>query len=381
MNIIVWGQGMKKWTQTATGICTAALTIAAVVCVVGRLPTIQAKDAAFAAAGFIMPKGAAAVIQSDYLEEDEEDETTLSSKPSTDSAPTSSREAVESEWSSQTPSSTASSMASSTAASSDSGSASSTPTPVGGIQEVSMENTGTQYKNIWVKNTNKNHGIDVAAELAKQPAVKIKKNSTPQVLIYHTHTSEAFLGNERTQDQSKSVVAVGDQIEAQLNAAGIGVVHDKTYHDYPMYNGSYDRSRVTIQNNLKKYPGIQVTLDIHRDAIKLSDGKTRVKPTAVINGKKAAQIMVISGCDDDGTFNFPNWECNLRLAVRIQQSLTDMYPGLARPLNFGPVKYNENMTKGSLLIEIGTEVNTLDEAKYSGELLGKALAVALNKLT
>ena len=111
-----------------------------------------------------------------------------------------------------------------------------------------------------------------------------------------------------------------------------------------------------------------------------SDG-ARIKPTAVINGKKAAQIMIISGCDDDGTLGFPNWEYNLRLAVRIQKSLSDLYPGLARPLDFCARKYNENMTKGSLLIEIGTEVNTLEEAKYSGELLGKALVDTLNKLT
>ena len=376
MNISLWGQDMKKWTQTATGICTAALTLAAVICVVGRLPAIQAKDAAFAAAGFIMPKGAAEVIQSDYLEEDEEDGTTLSSQPSASSASASSGESTENEVNSQEPQSADSSAVTST----DSGSASSAVILPGKIKEESIVNTGTQYNNIWVKNINKNHGIDVAAELAKQPAVKIKKNSTPQVLIYHTHTTEAFSGIERSQDLSKSVVAVGDQIEAQLKAAGIGVVHDTTIHDYPMYNGSYDRSKVTIQNNLKKYPGLQVTLDIHRDAMGTSDG-TRIKPTAVINGKKAAQIMIISGCDDDGTLNFPICEYNLRLAVRIQQSLSDLYPGLVRPLIFCARKYNENMTTGSLLIEIGTEVNTLDEAKYSGELLGKALAATLNKLT
>jgi len=245
---------------------------------------------------------------------------------------------------------------------------------------MSIVNTGTQYHNIWVKNINKNHTVDIASELQKQPAVKIVRNSTPQVLIYHTHTTEAFLGDTRSQDKSKSVVAVGDRIAAQLKAAGINVVHDTTLHDYPSYNGSYDRSKVTIQNNLKKYPGIQVTLDIHRDAMGTSDG-TRIKPTAVINGKKAAQVMIISGCDDDGTLGFPNWEYNLRLAMRLQKSMADLYPGLGRPLNFCARKYNENMTKGSLLVEFGTEVNTLDEAAYAGELFGKALVSVLNGLT
>jgi len=111
-----------------------------------------------------------------------------------------------------------------------------------------------------------------------------------------------------------------------------------------------------------------------------SDG-TRIKPTAVINGKKAAQVMIISGCDDDGTLGFPNWEYNLRLAMRLQKSMADLYPGLGRPLNFCARKYNENMTKGSLLVEFGTEVNTLDEAAYAGELFGKALVSVLNGLT
>ena len=84
----------------------------------------------------------------------------------------------------------------------------------------------------------------------------------------------------------------------------------------------------------------------------------RIKPTALINGKKAAQVMIISGCDDDGTLGFPNWEYNLRLGVRIQKSLSGLYPGLARPLSFCPKKYNEHMTKGSLLVEFGTEDNT-----------------------
>lgn len=367
---------MKNWTQMATGICFAALAFAAVMCVVERLPVIQAKDAAFAAAGFIMPKGAADVIKSEYLEEDEEDGSTLSSVAPEASYPALSSGAIMSQSSSAATPGTVDSTVPGQVSSSTSSAAS----PVGGVKEMSIVNTGTQYNNIWVKNINKNHSIDVAAELAKQPAVKIKKNSTPQVLIYHTHTTEAFLGNTRSQDLTRSVVSVGDQIEAQLKANGIGVVHDVTLHDYPSYNGSYDRSKVTMQKNLKKYPGLQVTLDIHRDAMSTSDG-TRIKPTAVINGKKAAQIMIISGCDDDGSLGFPNWEYNLRLAVRIQKSLTDMYPGLVRPLNFCARKYNENLTKGSLLIEIGTEVNTLEEAKYAGELLGKALAATLSKLT
>jgi stage II sporulation protein P len=362
---------MKQWTQKAAGVCSAALAFAAVVCVAGRLPAIPAQNAAMAAAGFIMPGGAAEA----FFEEDEED-----GSFSSDAAPAVSSAAPTDSGTESAVPSTPQSSGSSSSALNSTGSASSAASMPAGIKEMSIANAGTQFNNIWVKNTNKNHSIDVAAELDKQPAIKIIKNSTPQVLIYHTHTTEAFLGDTRSQDPSKSVVAVGDQIANQLKAAGINVYHDTTLHDYPSYNGSYDRSKVTMQNDLKKYPGIQVTLDIHRDAMGTSDG-TRIKPTTVINGKKAAQIMIISGCDDTGSLGFPNWEYNLRFAVRLQQSLSNLYPGLARPLDFCDRKYNENLTKGSLLVEFGTEVNTLDEATYSGELFGKALASVLGNLT
>lgn len=375
---------MKRWSQKAAQVWSAALAAIAVLCVTSRVPEVLAQNTALTAAGFILPGGAPEVLQSFILEEDEEDGSYLPEPES--SAPQS---AVPSAPASSAPASSAPlfrvpSISSSPQSGASSAPDSSTPGPVTSqstapVKEMAIANSGTQYKNIWVKNTNQNHSIDIAAELAKQPAVKIKKNSAPQVLIYHTHTTEAYYNDTRTTDLTRSVVAVGDEIEKQLKAAGINVVHDTTVHDYPTYNGSYDRSKVTIENNLKKYPSIQVTLDVHRDAMGTADG-TRIKPTVEINSKKAAQIMIISGCDDTGKMGFPNWEYNLRLAVRLQKSLADLYPGIARPLSFCPRKYNENLTKASLLVEFGTEVNTLEEAKYSGELFGKALVAELNKL-
>lgn len=359
---------MKKWGQKVAGLCSAALTFAAVVCVLGRLSVLPSWDAAFTAAGFIMPGGAARAWSADILEEDEEDGPSQTGPASSKSgSPDSSRPENSSE---QNRSSSGNTGSQGTVS----------PSQKADVKEMSVMNAGIQYNNIWVKNSNKSHGIDIPGELQKQPAVKIVKNAGPQVLIYHTHTTEAFAGETRSRDNSKNMVAVGERIAAELRAAGINTLHDTTCHDYPSYNGSYNRSKETIQNNLKKYPSIQVTLDVHRDAMGTAGG-TRIKPTAVVSGKKAAQVMIISGCDDDGTLGFPNWEYNLRLAVRIQKSMADLYPGLGRPLNFCTRKYNENLTKGSLLVEFGTEVNTLDEATYSGELFGKALAAVLNKLT
>lgn len=356
---------MKKGTERIIEIISVLLAALAVVCVSVRLPAEVGRNTAVTAAEFILPHGAA----EGYKSEEEEDDTVPSS---------SNVEQESSASSSSAPPS--SSKPSSSAPNSSTPSSSGTDSVASDVEEMCINSGGSKYENIWVKNTNQHHAIDIGEELQKQPDIKIQKNAEPQVLIYHTHTTEAFDGVTRSTDKSLSVCAVGDAIAKQLQDAGIGVIHDTTYHDYPAYNGSYSRSLVTMKNNLEKYPSIQVTLDIHRDAMTRSDG-TRLKPTAVINGKKAAQVMIISGCDDTGDLGFPDWEYNMRLAIRLQKAMADMYPDLARPLNFCPRRYNENVTHGSLLVEIGTHANTLEEAVYGGELFGKALAETLSNLT
>ncbi len=266
------------------------------------------------------------------------------------------------------------------------------PTPKPGAKAYPITETqmggGTQVGNLFIRNSTKQN-LDFKKELQTLPDLKIKADGTPMVLIYHTHTTESYLPSEspwfyegtetRSQDGNQSVVMVGNAIEAQLKAAGFGVIHDTTIHDYPAYTGGYTRSAETMKKNLKKYPSIQITLDIHRDAIGGNDGE-RIKPTATVNGKKAAQFMILTGCDDDGTLGFPNWRKNLGLALQLQQTASDLYPGLARPLNFCNRVYNENLTTGSLLVECGTEVNTVEEAAYTGRLFGEVLVKTLQKI-
>ncbi len=218
-------------------------------------------------------------------------------------------------------------------------------------------------------------------ESRKELPFEIKKGSEPQILIMHTHETESFEPYSRdfydksfvcrTTDDSKNMAAVGNAIAEQLEAAGISVIHDVTKHDYPSYNNSYDRSRVTVENILAEYPSIKVVLDIHRDAIERADG-TRIAPVAEIDGKNAAQIMIISGCDD-GTMNMPDYMKNFRFSSALQQQLETDYPGLARAVLFDYRKYNQDLTPGSILIEVGSHANSIDEAVYSGELVGKAL--------
>ena len=224
-------------------------------------------------------------------------------------------------------------------------------------------------------------------ESRQLPDFKISMDGSPQVLIMHTHTTESFEPYERehfdksfsyrTTDPSKNVVAVGDEITSQLEDAGIGVIHDTTIHDYPSYNGSYERSAKTINDILEEYPTIRVVLDIHRDAV--GTGDSIMQPTVTVKGKKAAQIMIISGCDD-GTLDMPDYMKNFHFASLLQQQLCEDYQGLARPIMFDYRKYNQDITTGSLLIEVGSHGNTIEQVKYSGELIGRSLAKALKSI-
>lgn len=230
-----------------------------------------------------------------------------------------------------------------------------------------------------------------AAELQQvlaQPGLpfSIELDSTePQVLIMHTHATECYAeadgwvdpaNNGRTTDTAANMAAVGAELAAALNAAGICTVQDTTLHDYPSYNGSYGRSRTTVEEWLAAYPGIRIVLDVHRDAIE-TEG-TRIKPTALINGQKAAQLMIISGADD-GTMGMPEFRQNLRFAAALQSAVEGAYPGLTRPVLFDYRNYNQQLTTGSLLLEIGGHGNTLAEAKYTARLVGQALAALLRE--
>ena len=213
-------------------------------------------------------------------------------------------------------------------------------------------------------------------------------SQTVQVLIMHTHTTESYEPYDRdyydenysarTLDENFNMIKVGNAIAKTLSENGIGVVHDTTIHDYPSYNGSYERSAETVKTWLERYPTIKVVLDVHRDAIERTvNGETvRVKPTTEIDGKKAAQIMIIAGCDD-GKMNMPNYKQNLRFAAALQDRLETDFSTLTRPLMFDYRKYNQDLTTGSILVEMGGHANSLDEAVYSGELLGKSLSTLL----
>ncbi len=252
------------------------------------------------------------------------------------------------------------------------------------VTEKTVGADGTAVENAYVKNRT-GLDFDFNSILHTPLTFNAEKNaSSPQVLIYHTHTSEAYLDEDvdffydsfysRTQDESFNVVGVGNVLADTLEKRGISTLHDKTVHD-STYNGSYDRSAETVYADMAENKDIKVVLDIHRDA--LGTEECKVKTVFEHEGQKAAQIMILSGCDVYGERGFDNWQNNLSFALKLQTTAESMYPGMTRPMSFDFFAYNEYICDGSLLIEVGTDANSVDEVQRTANYLGEVLAAVL----
>lgn len=236
------------------------------------------------------------------------------------------------------------------------------------------------HGNIWVKNDS-TKGIDLKWLLSAKLPFKLTGDG-PHVLIVHTHSSESYLPQgrdtytltdvERTSDKRYNVIRVGDELEAELKAQGISVVHDRNIYDSPSYNGSYTRTLESIGAALKKNPSIKVVIDVHRDAMTADDG-TKYRTVAEVNGQRVAQMMLVMSTGESG-LPHPDWAENLKLAVKLQNAMASKYPGIMRPVNLRKERFNMHATKGSMLVEVGTSANSLSEAIASVKLLGKELA-------
>lgn len=201
-------------------------------------------------------------------------------------------------------------------------------------------------------------------------------DDAPQVLIVHTHGSEAYTmpkgqeyaptGTCRTADNSVNMIRVGDEIAAVLSSYGISVLHDRVLYDDPAYDGAYERAADAIRGYLEKYPTLSFVLDVHRDAIEDKAGHqykviTREDP-------RCAQISFVMGSNND------HWLENVKLAVAVQQRLTDTSPTLMRPMTLRNSNYNQHLTTGSMLVEIGTAGNSLSEALRAAQLFAAGFA-------
>lgn len=236
--------------------------------------------------------------------------------------------------------------------------------------------------NVAIRNCTAEQTPDFDKLLGKDIVISAPENDEPLVLIFHTHTTESYLCVDdgvfydsfetRSRDSTKNMVRIGDEICKVLEENSIGFIHDTAIYD-ESYNGAYSRSRVTVLEYLEKYPSIQIVLDVHRDAVYYSDTK-RAKFVSEINGKKAAQIMIITGAEEGLVTDFPDWEENLTFALKLQKYAQDDYEGLMKPVYFCQRKYNMDVVPYSLLLEVGTDANTLEEAVYSAHLLGESLS-------
>ena len=235
---------------------------------------------------------------------------------------------------------------------------------------------------VYVRNYTK---YEVDLEALEPPPVKLEDTDQPQILILHTHTTESYTmdgtdiyaptGDARTIDTYYNVVRVGEEIAKVLRRAGFGVIHDTELYDYPNYNGAYQRSAQSVKEWREQYPSISVVLDVHRDALTAADG-TVYKTAAEIGGERTAQCMLVVGTDD--SIGSPGgWQENLAFAVQIESRLNEDWPTLARPIALRPTRFNQELLPGSILVEVGSHGNTLQEAMAAGRYFASSLAELL----
>ncbi len=215
------------------------------------------------------------------------------------------------------------------------------------------------------------------ADLLEKPLTWDLGTEEPSVLILHTHTTESYTRQQedyketspwRTLDERYNMLSLGAALADTLEAGGLQVLRDTQTHDYPSYNGSYSRSRKSLRTFQKENPSLQLILDLHRDA---SGGEGRqMRPLA----GDCAQLMVVIGANHEA------YEENLSLGLKLHAQLESQVPGIMRPLQIRASRFNQDLSPGALLIEVGAAGNTHPEALRAVEELAKAI-LALSRGT
>lgn len=235
------------------------------------------------------------------------------------------------------------------------------------------ESFNRQYGNVKIKNQT---SYELTDEMLT-PNVTIENRN---VVLFHTHSCESYTssdsypytptGTYRTTDLNFTVTRVGTELENQLKQYNFNVVHDTSYHDYPSYNGSYTRSLETVTNILNSTQA-DIIMDVHRDAVgSRSDYAPSVK---IGDNDVAAQIMFVIGTNGGGLWH-PNWNTNLKFAIKIQEKAEEMYPGLFKPIMLTNSRYNQHTGKYASIIEVGATGNTLEQCLTSMKYLAKVMS-------
>ena len=219
----------------------------------------------------------------------------------------------------------------------------------------------------------------VTTQVITQNPITEKSNvQYGKVIIFHTHSCESYTssekypytptGNYRTTDLNYTVTRVGTELENQLKNYNFNVVHNQDYHDYPSYNGSYTRSLKTVEGILETVPS-DIIIDLHRDAV---GSRSDYAPTVKIGDEEAAQIMFVIGTNNGGLWH-PNWNQNLKFAVKVQEKAEELYPGLFKPIMLTKSRYNQHTGKYANIIEVGATGNTLEQCLNSMKYLAKIM--------
>ncbi|MGL6106573.1 stage II sporulation protein P [Romboutsia sp.] len=205
--------------------------------------------------------------------------------------------------------------------------------------------------------------------------IRVTKEN-PRILIYHTHSCETYSnspsGNYHSQDKPNSVMAVGKELTDQLTNLGWGVVHTTKYNDYPSYNGAYASSLKTINQIMPQYPSVDIAIDLHREGKDLTDENTKKKEeakfTTTINGEKVAKFFLVVGQKN------PNVDHVRKVAEGITSLAQKKYPGLVLPVVEKPYgKFNQYIAKDHMLIEIGSNATSTEEAKATAKYVASVL--------
>ncbi len=221
-------------------------------------------------------------------------------------------------------------------------------------------------------------GFSYSADLEKLLCKPMRWNladGQPAVLIYHSHATESFsptssydeTSDYHTLDTEQNMISVGAHLAALLEAQGIKVIHDTALHDEPSYTDAYTSSRKSVQDYLEAYPTIRLVLDLHRDAYEDENGN-QVAQTVFSQGTRIAPLMFVVGSSYGGAAH-PNWQENLALALKLQTLIDDACPGICRNINLRSQKFNQDLSPGTLLVEVGSAGNTHDEAIRAAEML------------
>lgn len=216
--------------------------------------------------------------------------------------------------------------------------------------------------------------------LMAQPLSWDLKSEEPTVLILHTHATESYTRSEgesytessafRTLDEAYNMISVGDHLTTLLEAGGIQVLHDRTLHDYPSYSGSYSHARKSIASYLEEHPSIRLVLDLHRDAS--GDNRNQMRTKAQVDGKPSAQLMLVVGTAASG-LKHPNWEQNLSLGLKLHTQCERIAPGIMRYVNLRAQRFNQDLSPGALIVEVGAAGNSHPEALTAVEVLAEAI--------